>query len=103
MDEKVDNQKPCVYFLYSEKDKRTYVGSTINLLKRLQQHNNGLVPSTRNRRPLQLVYQEEFGTIEQARTREKYFKTAAGRRAMKKLFQEKITLPHDRNHSPASP
>jgi predicted GIY-YIG superfamily endonuclease len=32
---------------------------------------------------LRLVYTEEFATFEEARQREKYFKTAAGRRFLK--------------------
>jgi len=45
-----------VYVLLSEKDKKQYVGYTKNLKLRFEQHVNGLVKSTKNRRPLKLIY-----------------------------------------------
>ena len=44
------------YVLYSEKDKRLYVGYTQNLKLRFKQHCKGQVESTKNRRPLKLIY-----------------------------------------------
>ncbi|NND16518.1 MAG: GIY-YIG nuclease family protein [Eudoraea sp.] len=69
-----------VYVLYSPGFKRFYVGSTINLDKRVAEHNRGKTKSTRPFKPWKLVFKESFGTIEKARKREKYLKTAAGRR-----------------------
>lgn len=37
---------------------------------------------------LELVYREEYDTFNEARAREKYFKTATGRRFLKKLFNK---------------
>jgi predicted GIY-YIG superfamily endonuclease len=45
-----------IYVLRSLKDKQLYVGFTKNLPARVEAHNNGLVPSTRSRLPLELVY-----------------------------------------------
>ena len=53
--------------------------------KRLSEHNAGKVTSTKTGIPWKKVYHEEFETLEQARKREKYFKTAAGRRFRKKI------------------
>lgn len=78
--------KGYLYLLISNKDKRTYLGSTIDLKNRLLEHNNGQCLATKNRRPLTLIYSEEFETIDEARKRERYLKTAAGRRELKKLF-----------------
>jgi len=47
-----------VYVLGSEKDREKYVGYTKNLKLRLELHNKGLVNSTKNRRPLILIYYE---------------------------------------------
>ena len=71
-----------VYVLFSLKDKRTYVGSTDNLNRRLQQHMSGLVRSTKNRLPLKLVYKEEFENLVDARKKEKYYKGCSGRKKL---------------------
>lgn len=47
-----------VYVLRSEVDNNFYVGYSSNLENRLIQHEKGLVNSTKNRRPLELVYYE---------------------------------------------
>jgi putative endonuclease len=44
------------YVLQSEGDGKFYTGSTANLKLRFEQHNNGLVESTRLRKPFRLVY-----------------------------------------------
>ena len=48
-------QHHYVDVLRSFKDKQFYVGFTKNLTARVETHNNGWVPSTKNRLPLQLV------------------------------------------------
>ncbi|HPN55142.1 MAG TPA: GIY-YIG nuclease family protein [Candidatus Moranbacteria bacterium] len=75
-----------VYLLLSNKDKKTYLGSTDNLERRVTEHNNGKTSSTRNRRPLKLIYKEEFTTLVEARNREKYLKTRKGRKELKLIF-----------------
>ncbi len=76
-----------VYFLYSKKDKRTYVGSTNDLQRRLKNHNDGLVLSTKNRRPLILFYSEQCENEKAARLKEKYYKCCSGRKKMKIIFE----------------
>jgi len=71
-----------VYVLQSVKDKRTYVGSTSDLERRLLQHGQGLVRSTRNRRPLRLIYKEELSSLFEARVKEKYYKSCSGRKKL---------------------
>ena len=68
-----------VYILKSEKDGKRYVGYTHNLTKRFEQHANGEVESTQNRRPLKLIYFEGGLSKEDALKREKYLKTHYGR------------------------
>lgn len=71
-----------VYVLRSLADSRTYTGSTPNLVRRMAEHNEGKVVATRNRRPLELVYSEQFADLATARKREKYLKTHAGRKVL---------------------
>ena len=72
-----------VYVLKSKKDNKCYYGLTTNLKERLGEHNNGSVPSTRHRKPLELVYFEKANTLSEARKREKYFKSGFGRKYIK--------------------
>ena len=60
-----------------------YKGHCENLEKRLAQHNPGMTESIRPYIPFKLVYFEEFYTRKEAVSREKYFKTSAGRRYLK--------------------
>lgn len=71
------------YVLLSEKDSKHYVGFTNDLVKRIREHNQGIVESTKDRRPLKLVYYEACLSKEKAIKREKYFKTGFGRRFLK--------------------
>jgi putative endonuclease len=72
-----------VYVLISAKDKRFYMGCTNNLKKRLNEHNNQKVFSTKNRIPLKLIYCEICLDKHDAFIREKYLKTAWGKRYIK--------------------
>lgn len=64
----------CVYVLKSSKDLKLYIGSTSDLKRRVEEHNKGLVGSTKARRPLKLVYYEAYSSEEDARNREKQLK-----------------------------
>jgi len=76
-----------VYILKSLKDGKFYTGCTANLKKRLTQHNNGVVRSTKARRPLKLVYWETFATRSEAMRRERRLK-GIGKAGKKRLFKE---------------
>jgi putative endonuclease len=69
-----------VYVLRSLKSNYRYVGMAKQVDNRLEQHNAGKSKYTSGHRPWELVYQETFATSKEARAREKYFKTASGRR-----------------------
>jgi putative endonuclease len=51
---------------------------------RLAQHNSGMTASIKPYIPFHLIYKESFETREEAIAREKYFKTSAGRRYLKR-------------------
>lgn len=57
------------------KDEKIYTGFSSDLKRRFEEHRMGLVKSTKNRRPLKLVYYEAFLSIVDARNREKYLKS----------------------------
>ena len=76
-----------VYILISLKDKNFYVGMTSNLKIRMKSHNEGLVFSTKNRRPLKLLGYETYLTKHEAGMREKYLKTSDGRKEMRIRFK----------------
>jgi putative endonuclease len=84
-----------VYILYSQKDKKLYVGQTTNLKKRIAEHTDGKVKSTRNRRPLVLIYKESFSTRYDAMRREKFLKILYGarfkQRILKNYLNQKIS------------
>ncbi len=71
------------YVLQSLVDNKFYTGYTSDLESRLKMHNNGLVKSTKNRRPLKLIYFEACLTQQDALHREKYLKTTYGKRYIK--------------------
>ncbi len=71
-----------VYVLYSVSFDfdRQYVGMTDDINRRLVEHNSGKNQSTKAYQPWSLIYKESFDNRGAARIREKYLKTAAGRR-----------------------
>ena len=72
-----------VYVLCSQKDGQLYTGCTRDLRSRLTLHNTGKVPSTANRRPLDLIYYEACLNEKDAFRREKYLKTTYGKRYLR--------------------
>ena len=77
-----------VYVLWSVKRPRTYVGCSADVQERLNQHNAGHVSATRNWRPWRVLLVEDVGTYADARRRESYFKTGAGRRRLAGIIAE---------------
>ena len=49
----------------------------------MKEHNSGMTTSIKKYIPFEIVYFEEFETRKEAIVREKYFKSAAGRRYLK--------------------
>jgi putative endonuclease len=60
-----------------------YKGHCEDLDKRLQEHNAGFTISIKPYIPFKIVYFEAFDLREESIKREKYFKSAAGRRYLK--------------------
>jgi len=79
------------YILRSKKDKKLYAGYTKDLKLRFEQHQKGLVESTRDRRPLALIYYEACLTQKDATKREKHFKTHYGKMFLRKRLKSYFT------------
>jgi putative endonuclease len=81
----------CVYILQSLRDKKLYTGYTKNIKLRFEQHQKGLVESTKDRRPLKLIYFECCSNQQDATRREKYLKTYYGKKFIKSRLKSYFT------------
>ena len=78
-----------VYILKSKNRNKTYVGYTSDLEVRLKEHNSGESKYTGRFKPWNLIYTEEFNNKNEAVSRERYYKTAAGRKWIKRGLFDK--------------
>ena len=76
-----------VYAIKSLVQNYVYVGMTNNLERRLKQHNNGENRSTKAYQPFVLVLSEIYETRVDARNRERYLKSGAGKEHLKSLLK----------------
>ena len=79
------------YVLQSQIDGNFYTGYTKDLKLRIEQHNNGAVKSTKNRRPFKLIYYEACLNQQDATKREKYLKTYHGKMFLKRRLKSYLT------------
>ena len=80
-----------VYILQSLKyPNEIYTGYTTDLRIRFSQHQKGLVRSTKPYRPWRLIFYEAYLSKVDAKSREKYFKTAKGKRVLKLMLQDTL-------------
>lgn len=71
-----------VYVLQDKKGK-LYKGMTNNIKRRLGEHISGHTQTTRKMENLKVVYTEKYDTFTEARKRELYLKSSAGRKFLK--------------------
>jgi putative endonuclease len=70
-----EEKQPCVYILASKLYGSLYIGVTSNLMQRLSQHRNNLVPGHTSKYAVhRLVYFETFADMPSAIAREKQLK-----------------------------
>ncbi len=79
------------YVLQSTKDLNFYVGLTKDLKLRFEQHKKGMIESTKNRRPFDLIYYEACLDRNDAAKREKYLKTYHGKMFLKRRLKSYLT------------
>ena len=77
------------YFVYVLRDDEgnLYKGMTCDLQRRFSEHEKGRTQTTSRMHLLEIVYTEKYECRADARKREIYLKTAAGRRFLKKILQ----------------
>jgi putative endonuclease len=76
-----------VYILKGLKNGKYYIGSTSDVVARLNFHNAGLQRSTKSRIPFVLIFQETFSDKTSALKRENQIKNFKGGEAFKKLIE----------------
>lgn len=79
------------YVLRSEKDSNFYTGYTKDLKLRFERHQKGNIKSTKDRRPLKIIYYEACLNQCDATHREKYLKTHYGKLFLKNRLKSYLT------------
>jgi putative endonuclease len=74
------------YVIQSEVNGSLYKGITQNIEIRIKQHNEGRNVSTKYNKPYKLIYLEEVNSRQEARCREVYFNSGAGREILKEII-----------------
>jgi predicted GIY-YIG superfamily endonuclease len=82
------NDEYFIYLLQSEKSGVWYSGLSSDPKSRLIQHNQGKSKFTSGHIPWKILYPEKAGDLKNARKMEKYYKSAAGKRKLKKYWEE---------------
>lgn len=77
-----------IVYVLKDEDGRLYKGATSDLQRRLSEHRQRGTKTTSRMSEFKVVYQEQHESWESARKREKYLKTAAGRRFLKQVIED---------------
>jgi putative endonuclease len=73
-----------LYVIKSENNGDLYVGICKDVAVRVKEHNSGKNRYTKGLKPWKLVLVEEYPDWEQARLKEKYYKSGSGKENLKK-------------------
>jgi len=81
--------KPVFYvYILLMSNRQLYTGFTTDLRRRLTEHQNGRVESTRNKLPVELIHFEGYMVESDARRRERFLKTTDGKRLLKQQMRD---------------
>jgi len=82
-----------MFFVYilSLSNKQLYTGITTDLRRKFREHKLGKSPFTKNRLPLKLIFYEVFYNKEDAKKRERYFKTSKGKYTLKAMLKNTLS------------
>jgi len=75
-----------IYWLINEQKNKTYIGYTRDLRRRIKEHRNKKVKSTRKFGEFKAYLIEEVCFLKEARKEERYWKSSIGRKKLKKYF-----------------
>ena len=82
-----------VYFLYSKKADRYYIGSTSDISRRIEEHSKGYCEATKFLRPIKLVFFQEYDSLSDARRIEYKLKNLKSRKIIETIIESgKILL-----------
>jgi len=81
-----------IYILESLKNHSYYIGSTNDINRRLREHNDGLVKSTKNILPLELKLFFECDNLKEARRLEYKIKKLKRKDLIERMIQDKKVL-----------
>ena len=76
------------YILFSKSKNKYYIGSTSKILDRIIKHNSNHKGFTGNTNDWEIVYSEEFDSIQKARFKEKQIKNWKSRIMIEKLINK---------------
>ena len=79
---------PFVYILKSIKNGTYYIGSTVDLERRIEEHNNGNSKYTSKLRPLKLEFNQEYSSLGDARKVENKLKRLKSRKIIERIIKE---------------
>ena len=63
-----------VYLIRSKRNGTFYIGYTNDVVRRLSEHNSGLIEYTKKHKPWEILYYESFISLDDAKRREKSLK-----------------------------
>jgi len=66
-----------------------YIGSTINIARRFNEHQNGLMRATKHLLPVVLMFYKKYPTILQARRVEYKLKKSKSRKIIEQILSDK--------------
>lgn len=75
-----------IYWLISENKKKTYVGFTDDIKRRIEEHKNKKIKTTTNFDNFAVFIIEKVKAKNEALMRERYWKSCAGRKRLKAVF-----------------
>ncbi|MEK7179304.1 MAG: GIY-YIG nuclease family protein [Patescibacteria group bacterium] len=83
-----------MYYVYVLKlnNRLMYTGSTNDLKRRISEHRNGKVSSTKHKLPIKLLLYEGYLLKSDAQRREKFLKTTEGKRLLKQQIRDILKI-----------
>ena len=78
----------CIYILQSLRSGKYYIGSTIDLKRRLNQHNSAWEHTGKSMGPFELKFSQEFSSINIARETELKLKAFKRRDYIEKIIKD---------------
>jgi putative endonuclease len=77
-----------VYILRSLKNDRFYIGSTNDIKRRIHEHQSGASSYTKRILPVEVVFTQEYPTLHEARSIERWLKKQKDSRFIQRIITE---------------